>query len=198
MTNSNSDLPGGNTNTAAQTCLCFKSEHARGHKSRSSSSHATDINSFHNKSHFFTLMSEPLTLQSSPPGWGHAFWFRSRACREGLGEREEKKKQWKSTGNSPSAVRRKAYRVSHCCSAVLLVLACCWWTVLCGWVGLCRARMEAPADPVSSVMDEFGWKLSAVLWPCWLHACFMGWCCDSLIHSEHSLLQPLAGLFIQK
>lgn len=144
---------------------------------------------------FFTLMPEPLTRQSSPPSWGNAFWFRSRACREGLGGGE--KKQWKSTGKSPSAVRRKAYRVSRCCAAVLLVLACCWWTVLCGWGGLCRARMEAPADPVSSVMDDFGWKLLVVLRPFWLHACFTRWCWDPLVHSEHSPLQLLAALFIQ-
>lgn len=202
MTNSNDNLWGENwhkrrdTNTPAQTCLCLKSEPVKGRRSHSSSSQTTDINSFHNKSlfiFFFTLMSEPLTLQSSPPSWGNAFWFRGRACREGL-EQKRKKKQWKSTGNSPSAVERKAYHVSHCCSAVLLVLACCWWTVVCGMVGLCRARMEAPADPVSSVMDEFGWKLSVVLWPCWLHACFMGRCCDPLIHSP---LQLLRVLFMQ-
>lgn len=132
-------------------------------------------------------------FQSSLSSWGNAFQFRSGACRE----RKKKKKQWKSTGNGPRAVRRKAYRVSHCCSAELLVLACCWWTGLCGCVGLCRARMEAPADPVSPVMDEFGWKLSVVLWPCWLHACFMGWCCNPLMHFEHCPLQLLHVLFIQ-
>lgn len=100
------------------------------------------------------------------------------------GARGEKRKQWKRTGKSPSAVRSKAYRVTHCCSAALLVLACCWWTVLCGWVGLGRARMEAPADPVSPVMDEFGWKLLVVLWPCWLDACFTGRRCDPLSLSE--------------
>lgn len=58
MTNSNGDLRGENrhprnTNIAAQTCLCFKSQPVRGHKSRSSSSQTTDINSFRNKSLFF-------------------------------------------------------------------------------------------------------------------------------------------------
>lgn len=100
------------------------------------------------------------------------------------GARGEKRKQWKRTGKSPSAVRSKAYRVTHCCSAALLVLACCWWSVLCGWVGLGRARMEAPADPVSPVMDEFGWKLLVLLWPCWLDACFTGRRCDPLCFSE--------------
>lgn len=49
---------------------------------------------------FFFFSTEPLMLQSSPPSWGNAFWFVSRACREGLGEEEEKKtmkKYWKES-----------------------------------------------------------------------------------------------------
>lgn len=39
-----------------------------------------------------------------------------------------------------------------------------------------------------------GWVWLVGLWPCWLHACFMGWCCDPLIRSERSPLQLLIQL----
>lgn len=46
-------------------------------------------------------------------------------------------------------------------------------------VGLVSAEPEwrPPQIQFPPVMDEFGEKLSVELWPCWLHACFMGWCC---------------------
>lgn len=37
---------------------------------------------------------------------------------------------------------------------------CCWWAPLCGWVGQRRARMEAPADPVSSWWMSLAGKCS--------------------------------------
>lgn len=69
------------------------------------------------------------------------------------------KKDWKLS----RSCLNKAYRVSYCCSIFLLVLACCWWTVLCGWVGQCCSQNGGPRRSSFPVMDGFGWKLGGAM-----------------------------------
>lgn len=73
VTNNNGDLGdcGVKTDTHNAAHSVFERERVRGPDKNPTSSQTTDINSFHNKKAFFfffsTLMSEPLTFQSSPP-----------------------------------------------------------------------------------------------------------------------------------